>query len=73
MSNFSANKRVFILFILHNCLKNSYARLRNLVVPVDSYLLISSWTNSGHDRGRAGLLIDICVLSGIGIVELRIK
>ena len=73
MSNFSANKRVFILFILHNCLKNSYAKLKRLVVPALSDLITSSWTNFGHDRGRIELSINICVLLGTDIVELGIK
>ena len=73
MVSFSANKRVFILFILHNCLKNSYAKLKRLVVSVLFKLITSSWTNFGHERGRVGLLINICVLLGIDIVELGIK
>ena len=45
-------KRVFILFILHNCFKDSYAKLERLVVPVVIDLIISSWTKFGHDRGN---------------------
>ena len=43
------------------------------MVSALSDLITSSWTNSGHDKGRIGLLIDICILLGIDMVELKIK
>jgi len=55
-------KRLFILFILHNCLKNSYAKLKSLVVPVLFKLITSSWTKTGHDGGIDSQILDIYVL-----------